>query len=233
MKKNIPLICIALLAPSLTNAQSHSEVQANWCEKISISGIVQKTTVTHPFNGSKIPVFTLILDKPLKIPAIRKPDCSFDAADISQVQLGSSSLSLEKRVGAPGTFTGTIYPPANAIEVRPAVLINAQESIPSTSRANDQNCKALSQMADKAGITISPPVSDAVTSKGRLYLHSAPNEKCRSKNLFVVNNDHVISYTEYDGWKFVMYLNEKTGVDSSGWVKAASLRTTGTVGLKN
>jgi hypothetical protein len=53
------------------------------------------------------------------------------------------------------------------------------------------------------------------------------------KGDFIVPKDKVITYAQSrSGWSSVMYLNPKTGQSVSGWVRAARLKETGTVGPK-
>jgi len=79
----------------------------------------------------------------------------------------------------------------------------------------------------------SPPLSQVVTGSGRLQFHSAPNDDCPMKGVFIIPRDKVVTYAQSQGgWSSVMYLNPKTGDDVSGWVRSNRLRTIGTVGPK-
>lgn len=65
-----------------------------------------------------------------------------------------------------------------------------------------------------------------VTSKGRLYFKSAPDEKCEMKNVFLIPGDQVIGYTEYNGFISVAYF-KKNGDSVDGWLDAMWLKNTG------
>ena len=47
---------------------------------------------------------------------------------------------------------------------------------------------------------------------------------------FIIKGDDVIAYQNYNGYDYVMFINDKTGVSTEGWVWAKDLRTTGTMG---
>jgi hypothetical protein len=81
------------------------------------------------------------------------------------------------------------------------------------------NCDQISNQAKKSEVLLDPVASYKVIGDGRLYFHSAPNERCIIKNVFVVPGDELIAYTEYKGWVTVMYFNPKTGMNHEGWVQ--------------
>ena len=77
---------------------------------------------------------------------------------------------------------------------------------------------------------LSPPLSMAVTGTGRLQFHSAPSTGCVMPGIFVIPKDELIAYAQStSGWSSVMYLNPKTGVDVSGWVRSSRLKTIGRI----
>jgi hypothetical protein len=91
-------------------------------------------------------------------------------------------------------------------------------------------CKEPEAGSDKAPL-FSPPLSNIVVGTGRLQFYSAPESHCAMAGVFVIPKDELVSYAETDdGWASVMYLNPKTGNSVTGWVRAARLKTTGSVG---
>ncbi len=77
----------------------------------------------------------------------------------------------------------------------------------------------------------SPPLAHVVTGAGRLQFYSAPNPRCAISGVFVIPNDKLVGYAQTDGgWTSVMYVNPRTGVDVSGWVRSERLKATGTMG---
>ena len=72
-----------------------------------------------------------------------------------------------------------------------------------------------------------------VAGAGRLYFHTAPDERCVDKKVFVIPGDSLNAFTvsgEKDEWVSVTYL-KKNGEDVSGWVKAERLMFTGASGM--
>ncbi|WP_313471116.1 hypothetical protein [Atlantibacter hermannii] len=65
-----------------------------------------------------------------------------------------------------------------------------------------------------------------VISKNRLYFNSAPCDKCKIENLFLVNGDRVSGYTTLNGYLFASYF-KKNGDSVDGWLKLSSLENTG------
>ena len=97
------------------------------------------------------------------------------------------------------------------------------------SQAVDPSCQAIAAQAEKQGSALMPRLSYAVGGQGRLYFYAAPAATCRLAS-FVVPKDELIGYTELNGWLSVMYINPKTGEDTSGWVQAGRLHIRGTMG---
>lgn len=65
-----------------------------------------------------------------------------------------------------------------------------------------------------------------VIEEKRLYFYSAPDEKCRiSNDLFIIKNDQVVVYSEYEKFYFVMYVGKSRTVE--GWVYKNKLKSTG------
>lgn len=57
--------------------------------------------------------------------------------------------------------------------------------------------------------------------------HSAPRPDCRMQGVFILPGENVDAYLEYSGYKYVMYINLKTGNTTMGWVKSSRLRANG------
>lgn len=103
---------------------------------------------------------------------------------------------------------------------------NAQDN----ARVVDQaGCDGVSKVAESERVFLNPPSTHAVIGEGRLYFHVAPNDACRSKDVFVIPGDELIAYTEFNGWYSVMYLNPETGEDFNGWVKSERLQMIGAI----
>lgn len=85
-------------------------------------------------------------------------------------------------------------------------------------------CENISRQVEKEQAFLNPPESHKVIGEGRLYLYTAPNESCRSKDTFVIPGDTLFAYTEFKGWYSVMYINLKTGDEYHGWVRPERLK---------
>ncbi len=71
-----------------------------------------------------------------------------------------------------------------------------------------------------------------VTGKGRLYFHTAPNDACINKKVFVIAGDYLSAHTvagKQAEWVSVNYM-AKDGEEYSGWVKTDRLMFTGASG---
>jgi hypothetical protein len=111
----------------------------------------------------------------------------------------------------------------------------AGQFIPLSSNENDTKemaskvAKNVNSKSDKTNINctepdnqnlIRPVAGYKIQSNERGYFYSAPYQNCLiDKNLFVINQDHVIGYATYAEWTYVMYVNPRTGKDTSGWIK--------------
>ena len=91
-------------------------------------------------------------------------------------------------------------------------------------------CGKVAKQVEQEKAGFYPRRSYSVEGSGRLYFHTAPDARCRSKDIFVIPEDRLIVYTSYDGWLEVMYTNPKTGEDYSGWVRSERLKFNGTLG---
>ncbi|MNF53531.1 hypothetical protein D3C85_462500 [compost metagenome] len=64
-----------------------------------------------------------------------------------------------------------------------------------------------------------------VSTKGRSYFYSAPDDKCKT-NKFIIFKDQVDAYMEYNSFHYIMYFG-KDGVTTEGWVKSERLKENG------
>jgi hypothetical protein len=62
-----------------------------------------------------------------------------------------------------------------------------------------------------------------VSGPGRLYFHTAPDARCRQKDLFVVPNDRLEVFSDHAGFTEVIYWHPVTGTGTAGWVASARL----------
>jgi hypothetical protein len=99
----------------------------------------------------------------------------------------------------------------------------------SFSLAAQLTCQQITEQAEQQQALFNPPSSYAVIGKGRLYFHTAPDNSCRSRDVFVITGDELIAYTEYQGWYSVMYINPRSGQDFHGWVRPERLTMRGTI----
>ena len=90
------------------------------------------------------------------------------------------------------------------------------------------SCEDLEERAGSQSVQIMPRMSFTVIGKGRLHLHSAPSASCQTE-VFVVTNDSLIGYQEFERWTYVMYIHPITGQDSSGWVVSKRLKVGGSM----
>ncbi len=65
-----------------------------------------------------------------------------------------------------------------------------------------------------------------VIANSRLFFFSAPDIKCKMKDIFLIKNDHVDAYKIDGDFIFVMYFT-KDNKTVEGWVKAEGLTPIG------
>lgn len=97
-----------------------------------------------------------------------------------------------------------------------------------TAARADVDCQALSDSASKIGVYI--PGDDSgrqVIGSGRLQFYSAPNSACKVRGVFILPNETVDAYTEYNNFTSVIYINVKTKTKATGWVESSRLKPTG------
>jgi hypothetical protein len=89
-------------------------------------------------------------------------------------------------------------------------------------------CTRIAQKAERERALIPSYMSGRkVVDAGRLYFYSAPDKRCRMKNVFVIPNDHLEAYSTYGDYTEVVYWSAKSG-DPSGWVLSSRIVETGT-----
>ena len=78
-----------------------------------------------------------------------------------------------------------------------------------------------------------PREAGKISSSGRVFFYKAPEEKCKSTNLFLVKNDRVVIYgsTMDAAYQSVVYVT-KGGNIIMGWVESKNITRTGTVSAK-
>ena len=94
---------------------------------------------------------------------------------------------------------------------------------------DEDSCKRLSDVGYQSGVQI--PGYQAirqVVGNGRLQFYSAPDRSCKMAGVFVVPNDKLIAYTEFNGYTSVLYVSDKNSAEPQGWVLSPRLRATGT-----
>lgn len=95
------------------------------------------------------------------------------------------------------------------------------------------NCEVIEKLASKTEAHLIPRWGMSVISPHRVYFHSAPNDACKMKDVFIIKNDHVTAYTVYnDGrqdWVSVMYFSQRLGDTVQGWAKFNAFKKTGTM----
>ncbi|MDO4687512.1 MAG: hypothetical protein Q4A94_01030 [Plesiomonas sp.] len=64
-----------------------------------------------------------------------------------------------------------------------------------------------------------------VSSKGRSYFYSAPDDKCKTRK-FIVFRERIDAYMEYNGFYYVVYFG-KNGVTTQGWMKSERIKENG------
>lgn len=96
--------------------------------------------------------------------------------------------------------------------------------------AQAQSTDACLAAHDRAGlekVVVPGTVSDRkVAGAGRLYFHTAPDSRCRSKDIFVVPNDQLAVYAEYGVFAEVIYWDPVSGAGTAGWVPLSRLEET-------
>jgi hypothetical protein len=108
------------------------------------------------------------------------------------------------------------------IQIAVIAALAAQGSF-ARAQGNDV-CVEAFEAAHEAKVVVTDQRPNRVVSgPGRLYFHTAPDERCRMKNVFVVPNDRLEVFADHDGYTEVIYWNPATGSGTAGWVPSARL----------
>lgn len=67
--------------------------------------------------------------------------------------------------------------------------------------------------------------SYTVSSKGRSYFYSAPDDKCKTSE-FIVFKERIDAYMEYNYFYYVVYFG-KNGMTTEGWMKSERIKANG------
>ncbi|MEO4049109.1 hypothetical protein AAFN46_18745 [Pseudomonas sp. CAU 1711] len=102
-----------------------------------------------------------------------------------------------------------------------AILITS-----TTSYASDF-CDKVNETTYRDETYLTPPGQIyRVTGPDKLYLYSAPNRKCSyGENIFLIENDKVQAYTEFNEFLSIMYFRED-GETIEGWALKKQLSQT-------
>lgn len=99
--------------------------------------------------------------------------------------------------------------------------------LPLTTLAADYCEKVAEQVESNRGLIPAYMSGYKVVGEGRLYFYSAPDQKCKLKNIFIIPGDKVDALADYEDYTFVVYTTAK-GKDVEGWVESGRLKETGT-----
>ena len=97
-------------------------------------------------------------------------------------------------------------------------------------QAEQNNCNSLNKIAEAKGAVYTPVLGKTVIKPGRLYFHSAPHSSCKLKETFIIKGDNVVVYQHYKNYDYAMFINNRTGITTQGWILENALKTTGTMG---
>ena len=134
-----------------------------------------------------------------------------------------------------GVMVGPFYGHRNAMTLLPRLIRTTSLTAtallslsPLASYALD--CQQAHATANAKGGDLHPRAGYVVKGQGRLQFYSAPAMQCAIRGKFVIPGDHLIAYTKFKDWYWVMYINPKTGDDVEAWVKGDRLEFVGTEG---
>lgn len=90
-------------------------------------------------------------------------------------------------------------------------------------QGNDVCVEAFAAAHEAKVVVTEQRPNRVVSGPGRLYFHTAPDERCRLKTVFVVPNDRLEVFADHGGYTEVIYWNSATGAGTAGWVHSARL----------
>lgn len=108
------------------------------------------------------------------------------------------------------------------------IFLSLMMLMPLLSGATESVCAKIAEKAEKEKVRIPAHMSGRkVIGKNRAYFYTAPDKRCRSRNIFVVPNDGVQAYEDVQNFTYVTYWDAR-GNDVSGWMLNSRLTDTGT-----
>jgi len=109
-----------------------------------------------------------------------------------------------------------------------AVLMMVTSSTVCVAAEPGKHCPNSVGNLEKAKVRIPGYTSGrVVVGKGRAYFYTAPDDRCRMKQVFVISGDQLDAYFDVPGWTEVTYWTGKSG-EVSGWIPNSRLAETGT-----
>ena len=101
------------------------------------------------------------------------------------------------------------------------------------------DCSVMNEQVKKKAVPVIPRWALMVKSKQRVYFHSAPNDACKIKGLFIIHSDNVTAYDLYKDknkqeWVSVIYYSKRQDLESEiveGWVKLNEFENLGSDSL--
>jgi hypothetical protein len=109
-----------------------------------------------------------------------------------------------------------------------AILVFAAAQICSN-LASAQDCKDIEAAGSTNGVRFPGYMSGhSVIGKAHLQFFSAPDKRCIMNSVFILPTESVQAYMDYKGYTFVMYINPRTGTETTGWVISSRLMPNGT-----
>ena len=114
-----------------------------------------------------------------------------------------------------------------AFAVSPVVACGIAPIV-AAARSAENRCERLRANLDAGRLVViqGHRSGHVVTGTGRLYVHSAPSEKCRTE-VFIIPGDAVDVVEEREGFSHATYVNPKNGDTAAGWVESDRLKPSG------
>ena len=109
------------------------------------------------------------------------------------------------------------------------LLFCAALAIATNTRAADFSCARLNAETSGPDMNFRPPIEGKVVGGEKTFLYSAPNNRCRTRNVVVTKGGFLTVYKPYKDWLKVMYIT-KNGEDHIGWDRKHQVRLLGHYG---